>query len=121
MTSKSGIGRAAIFSRPQGSTPVSAKILQISYKLNGPRADYERENLPYARRIADMPGLRWKVWIINEAQREAGGIYLFDNDAAVQAFVDGPIIAEMKGDPTLSIKAFDVIPELTAITRGPVK
>ena len=100
---------------------MSAKILQINYKLNGPRAAYERENLPYAQPIADIPGLRWKVWIINEAQSEAGGIYLFDDDAAVKAFVDGPIVAEMKGDPTLSIKAFDVIAELTAITRGPVK
>jgi hypothetical protein len=98
-----------------------AKILQINYKLNGPQVEYERENLPYAQPIANMPGLRWKVWIINEAQSEAGGIYLFDDDVAVQAFLDGPIIAEMKGDPTLSIKAFDVISELTAITRGPVK
>ena len=99
---------------------MSAKILQINYKLNGPRAEYERENLPYAQPIADIPGLRWKVWIINEAQNEAGGIYLFDDDAASQSFVDGPIIAEMKGDPTLSIKPFDVMAELTAITRGPV-
>jgi len=99
---------------------MSAKILQINYKLTGPRAEYEKENLPYARPIADMPGLRWKVWIISEAQSEAGGIYLFDDDAAVDAFMDGPIIAEMKGDPTLSIKAFDVIEELTTITRGPV-
>jgi hypothetical protein len=85
------------------------RILQINYKLNGPRAEYERENLPYAQPIADIPGLLWKIWIINEAQSEAGGIYLFDDYAAVQAFLDGPIIAEMKGDPTLSIKAFDVI------------
>lgn len=100
---------------------MSVKILQINYKLNGPRAEYEKENLPYAQPIADISGLRWKVWIINEAQGEAGGIYLFDNDAAVQGFLDGPIIAEMKGDPTLSIKAFDVIPKLTTVTRGPVK
>ncbi|TRC75753.1 hypothetical protein FJV83_08800 [Mesorhizobium sp. WSM4307] len=59
--------------------------------------------------------------MINEAQSEAGGIYLFDDGATVQAFLDGPIIAEMKGDPTLSIKAFDVIGGLTTITRGPVK
>ena len=99
---------------------MSAKILQINYKLNGPRAEYERENLPYAQPIADIPGLRWKVWIINETQSEAGGIYLFDDDATVQVFLGGPIIAEMKGDPTLSIKAFDVMAELTSITRGPV-
>ena len=100
---------------------MSAKILQVNYKLNGPRAEYERENLPYAQPIADIAGLRWKVWIINEAQREAGGIYLFDGDPAAQAFLAGPIIAEMKGDPTLSIKVFDVIEELTTITRGSVK
>jgi len=100
---------------------MSAKILQINYKLNGPRAEYERENLPYGKPIADLPGLRWKIWIINETQSEAGGISLFDSDAAVKAFMDGPIIAEMKGDPTLSIKAFDVMPELTTITRGSVK
>lgn len=99
---------------------MSAKLLQINYELVGPRAAYESENLPYAQPIADLPGLRWKVWIINEAHREAGGIYLFDDDAAVQAFLDGPIISEMKGDPTLSIRAFDVITELTTITRGPV-
>ena len=97
------------------------KILQINYKLNAPRAKYESENLPYAQPIADLPGLRWKVWIINEEASEAGGIYLFDDDAAVQAFLDGPIIAEMKGDPTLSIKAFDVIADLTTVTRGPVR
>jgi hypothetical protein len=96
-------------------------ILQINYKFNGPRAAYEKENLPYAQPIADLSGLCWKVWIINEAQSEAGGIYLFDNDARLQSFLDGPIIAEIKGDPTLSIKTFDVIPELTTITRGPVK
>ncbi|WP_095081786.1 YdhR family protein [Mesorhizobium sophorae] len=100
---------------------MSGKILQINYKLNGPRAEYEKDNLPYAQPIADIPGLRWKVWIINEAQSEAGGIYLFDDDAAAQSFVDGPVVSEMKGDPTLSIKAFDVIAELTTITRGPVK
>jgi hypothetical protein len=99
---------------------MSAKILQINYKLVGQRADYESENQPYAQPIAGIPGLRWKIWIINEAQSEAGGIYLFDNDSAVRAFMNGSIIAEMKGDPTLSIKAFDVIADLTTITRGPV-
>jgi len=99
---------------------MSAKVLQINYKLSGPRAAYEKDNLPYAQPIADVPGLRWKVWIIDEARGEAGGIYLFDNDAAVKAFVNGPIVAEIKGDPTLSIKAFDVMPEHTRITRGPV-
>jgi Putative mono-oxygenase ydhR len=99
---------------------MSVKILQINYQLTGTRSAYEAENLPYAQPIADLPGLRWKIWIINEARHEAGGIYLFDDAKALQNFLDGPIIAEMKADPTLSLKAFDVISELTAISRGPV-
>lgn len=100
---------------------MALKLLQINYRLSGSRREYEQENLPYAEPIGNTPGLRWKVWIINEDHAEAGGIYLFESEAAVQAFLDGPIIAEMKGDPTLSIKVFDVVEELTAVTRGPVK
>lgn len=100
---------------------MSAKVLQINYTLNGPRAAYESENLPYAQPIANLPGLRWKIWIIDETRGEAGGIYLFESAAVMQAFLDGPIIAEMKTDPSLSLKAFDVISDLTLITRGPMK
>lgn len=100
---------------------MSVKVLQINYSLTAPRAAYEAENLSYAQPIADLPGLRWKIWIIDEMRGEAGGIYLFDSGKAMQSFLDGPIIAEMKSDPSLSLKPFDVIGELTAITRGPVK
>jgi len=100
---------------------MSQKILQINYKLNGPRAEYEQENLAYCSPIADTPGLCWKIWIINEEQMEAGGMYLFDDAAAVQAFMAGPIGAELKTDPTLSMKVFDVMEEHSAITRGPLK
>lgn len=96
------------------------RIVHITYQFSGPRADFEQANLPYAQPIADVPGLRWKIWIIDESRGEAGGIYLFRDDAAAQAFIAGPIIAEMKEDPTLSIKGFDVMEEHTAITRGPV-
>ncbi len=100
---------------------MSQKILQINFKFSGPRAEYEQANLPYAKPIADTPGLRWKIWLMNEDQGEAGGIYLFDDEATVQAFLAGPIIAEMKDDPTLSMKTFDVMEEHTAVTRGPVE
>lgn len=99
---------------------MSAKILQINYRLNGPRAERERENLPYAQPIADLPGLRWKFWIRDKAQKKPVVSICFDGDTEVRAFLDGPIIAEMKGDPTLSIKTSDVIAELTTFTCGPV-
>lgn len=100
---------------------MEGQIVQINYKLEGPRDKYLEENLPYAQPIADTPGLLWKIWTINEQTGEAGGVYFFEDAASVQSFLDGPIITEMKGDPSLIIKTFDVLEELTTTTRGPIK
>ncbi len=56
---------------------MSPRILQINYKLQGTPADYKEENQPYAEPIAQTPGLGWKVWLVNEKTKEAGGIYLY--------------------------------------------
>ncbi len=100
---------------------MGGQIAHITYKLETSRDEYVEENLPYAQPIAETPGLKWKIWIINEDSGEAGGTYFFEDEASVQAFVDGPIVAEMKGDPSLSIKTFDVLEELTTATRGPIR
>lgn len=96
------------------------RILQINYRLEGTAADYLEANRPYAEPIARTPGLRWKVWLLNEATKEAGGIYLFENDAALQEFLRGPIAAEVRTDPTASFKEFDVPVELSSVTRAPI-
>lgn len=104
---------------------MTQKILQINFKLGVPAKDYEQACLPAAQPIADTPGLRWKVWLMaeHETGREAGGIYLFDDEASVQGFLGGPIATGLKSNPALSdvsVKVFDVMDDLTAITRGPV-
>jgi hypothetical protein len=61
---------------------------------------------------------------MNEAEHTADGIYLFESEAAVQAWMTGLIVAAMMTDPVLSnidAKVFDVMESHTAITRGPVK
>jgi hypothetical protein len=101
---------------------MSPKLLQVNYKFTGTRAEYEAANLPWGQPFAEMRGLRWKIWLMNEAEGEAGGIVLFDNEAARQAYIDGPV-AEAQSDPTVSnvtYKLFDVLDELSAITRGPL-
>ena len=103
---------------------MSPKILQLNLKFGIPRADLEAAWLGVAQPIADVPGLRWKVWLMNEADHEAGGIYLFESEAATQAYLAGPIVAALKSSPAvsdISAKLFDVLENHTAITRGPVK
>ncbi|MBX7237664.1 MAG: YdhR family protein [Caldilineales bacterium] len=103
---------------------MSQTILQINFTFTGVSgAELQESWLPAAQLIADTPGLRWKVWLINEAQRECGGIYLFDDETAVQGFLNSPLVAAVQADPRLSnasVKLFDIMAAHTVITRGPV-
>ncbi len=101
---------------------MSQKILQVNMKFNIPRAELESAWLGAAEPIADTRGLVWKVWLMNEAEGEAGGIYLFEDEGSLQAYLDGPIVAALKGSPAvsdISAKTFDVLTSHTEITRGP--
>ena len=103
---------------------MAASILQINFTFGGiSPTELEEAWLSAAQPIADTPGLRWKVWLMNEAEHACGGIYLFDDDAAVQAFLTGPIVAAAQDTPFLSnasVKSFHVLDAHSAITRGPV-
>ena len=102
---------------------MSARILQVNFKFSVSRSEYEQAAASLAVAFADVPGLRWKVWILNEADNEAGGIYLFDDDASLQDYLAGPLAAQVTSHPAfsdMSTKQFEVMPDATAITRGPV-
>jgi hypothetical protein len=100
------------------------RILQLNFIFSITPAEYEEAVIPLADAIAAVPGLRWKVWLINELTNEAGGIYLFESEAAANAYVEGPIVAGVLKHPGLShfsVKQFDVLESTTSVTRGPVK
>ena len=63
----------------------------------------EQECLPAAQPIADIPGLRWKIWLMKEKEQTAGGTYLFENEAALQSYMAGPILAAMMVSHVLAI------------------
>lgn len=99
-------------------------ILQINFNLNVPVAEYQKMADSVADAFLDAPGLKWKIWLLNPATQEAGGIYLFDSQASLDAYLNGPLVAKLKSLPTIrnvSAKQFEVMPELTALTRGPVE
>ncbi len=102
---------------------MSATILQINFKFNISPSELAEGFAPLAEPIAQVSGLRWKIWSLNEVTSEFAGIYLFDDKESVQAYLDGPIIATVVKHPALSdisAKQFGVIEAFSTITRGPV-
>jgi hypothetical protein len=66
---------------------------------------------------------RWKIRILSEQEKEAGGLYYFDTEQALNDYQSGPIIAQLRNMPVVTdivAKRFDVIDDLTSFTRGPV-
>lgn len=102
---------------------MAEKVLQVNFRFNVSRAAYEEVVSALAEQFAAVPGCRWKIWLMNEAENEAGGIYLFDNDASIDAMLSSDLIAGVLANPALSdfsVKRFDVLPGVSAVTRAPL-
>lgn len=102
---------------------MAQKILQVNFRFGVAADEYTAAVSELAEDFAKVDGLRWKVWIMNETRKEAGGIYLFDGQPSLDTFLKGPLAAGVTSHPALSdfsVRQFDVMPDLTAITRGPV-
>jgi len=102
---------------------MSAHVLHINFRLNVPSAEYEKIASSLAGEFARLPGLVWKVWLLNESAGEAGGTYLFEDEAALQAYLDSPLAAAVMAHPALSditARPYAVMEDCTAVTRGPV-
>lgn len=99
---------------------MALKLLQMDYPFNGPwGAEMAEEYSELAGRIARVPGLICKVWTENREAGEAGGIYLFEDETSLDAYLE-PKIERMKAWGTKDIRArkFDINEPLTRITRG---
>lgn len=102
---------------------MSQKILQINFKYHLSRTEYETAVLPVAEPIAAVPGLLWKVWLLNAAEQESGGIYLFADSQSLEAYLNSDIVAGIVSNPALSdfsVKQFEVMADVSEITRAPL-
>jgi len=103
---------------------MAGRILQINFKFGVIRSDYEELATSLAQAFAEVPGLVWKIWILNEDESEAGGIYYFDDEEALQQFFASQLAADVQAHPAVSeffAKTFEVMDAVTEVTRGPVK
>jgi Putative mono-oxygenase ydhR len=97
------------------------EIVVINFSLEG-MTESEYRNLcdEIAPAFAAVPGLVSKVWLADRVNGVYGGVYTFENGAAVDAYLETDLaqVAAIPGLVDVSVRRFEVLSEPTAITRG---
>ena len=100
------------------------RILHIRAKLVASANEFEAESdTDSARGFLDVPGLLWKIAYVSEEHGEAGGFYLFKDDATLRDFVEGPIVAALADYPLwqdVSVQALDILVDFSSVLRAPI-
>nr|HMT21348.1 YdhR family protein [Promineifilum sp.] len=103
---------------------MTEKILHIVGRLVVPVEEFEsQQSLDTAQFFAGVPGLRWKIWLIDRERGEAGGTYLFADEKSFDDYVNGPIVAQLREYPLwtdMRLSSFDIMADPSAVTRAPV-
>jgi hypothetical protein len=103
---------------------VLGKILQINFNYDIPVEHLSNASLArkVAQPIADVKGLKWKVWLHNAEEKSLGGIYLFEDEDSVKAYRDSEVakMASSSRWSNLSVKEFDVLLDHSEVTRAPL-
>ena len=99
-------------------------LLDITFTYNVPTDEFQAEISPLAEAFAATDGLIWKIWALDEADSQFSGLLLFEDDAAMQAFLEGELAAAVTSHPALSdfvITPFTIMADETMVTGGPVR
>jgi len=97
-------------------------IQVITFKLDGiDEAAYQAHAEQDAPVFAALPGLRAKIWLANPQANTYGGIYTWDDVAAMRAYQGGQIFQGLQANPHMidvAVRDFSVMDGPTKVTRG---
>lgn len=97
-------------------------LLQIDFPYSGPwGSEMSAAMRELAESIGGEPGLLWKIWTENSVAGEAGGIYLFSDQASADRYLTMHR-ARLTSFGVRDIRArlFDINEELSLLDRAPL-
>ncbi|TCS96996.1 monooxygenase [Hazenella coriacea] len=102
---------------------MSVKLLQIDFPTEGPWGEeMSKAYADLATHISKTPGLLWKIWTENKKTGEAGGIYLFEDEASARSYLaEHTARLESFGIQNIRSKIFDINSSLSEITKFNIK
>lgn len=97
-------------------------VLIVTFELNGLSAEaYAAHCARVAPRFAALPGLISKSWLADEATNTYGGVYLWEDRADLEAYLDSELFRGLLANPAfanVTATTFATLPEPTARTAG---
>lgn len=102
---------------------MTKKILTTKFNYSMPTSELKKIMPVLAHKFSEIPGCCWKIWLMNEDQKEAGGIYLFESAESLGLFLKSNLLASVANDPALSnfvINTFGVEEAASEITGAPL-
>lgn len=104
------------------ATRPAPTIVNVRFRVTMTREELIEAFAADAPAIAELPGLRWKIWAFDDATREFASVYLFADRAAASDFVGGDVVRSLRADSQLSelrIEVHEVLESLGRMTRAP--
>jgi hypothetical protein len=94
----------------------------ITFRLDGiDDVAYQAHAEQNAPVFAALPGLRAKIWLANQQANIYGGIYTWDDIAAMRTYQGGKIFQGLQANPhiiNVAVRDFSVLAGPTEVTRG---
>jgi quinol monooxygenase YgiN len=100
--------------------PMHVQIINFNLK-DATEAQYRALCDDLAPTFGAMPGLLTKYWLADAATNTYGGVYIWENRAAMEAYMNGEVAAAVIAHPNLaniSSKDYDILESPTQVTRG---
>ena len=99
-----------------------SSIVQINFPYTESQADIENDSEEAAGRFTGVDGLVWKIWLVDEATKTAGGIYLFSTRDQAVDYAAGELVKHLKNvRDNVSVSVFDTIDGAGLVTNAPVE
>jgi len=98
-------------------------VLHLRFKLRVRPEVFLSHSREAATIIASVQGLIWKIWVLQEEEFEIGGMYLFADREAAEAYLNHPVVQALRSNPAVvsaHSQLWNVESSLSALTRAPL-
>ncbi len=102
---------------------MTKKILTTKFNYSIPSEELKKIMSSVASEFSAIPGCCWKIWVINEDRREAGGVYLFESATELEQYLNSSLFASVGNNPAfnnLQTSTFGVSEAASVITGAPL-